>query len=276
MIPITTQPSILCGKVMHKRLFPKINQFLYGVYYVMLPIKNIHNMPSNFLFGINRLRLMSFYDKDHGAKQRAETGENPLWQWAMAMLKSHQLDTQIDEIMLVTMPRLWGYVFNPISFWLCLDDKHQVRAVLCQVNNTFGETHHYLCARDDKQPIDDKMVLSSKKLFHVSPYMPRDGRYEFRFSSQRINQQQHLHFNIDYYHENGKKQLRTTLGGKINPLSKGRLWRAFLSHPLQSFAVIFLIHWQALRLLIKKIKFFKKPQQCKKTLTVANEHHHLK
>ena len=81
----------------------------------------------------------------------------------------------------MTMPRMLGYVFNPVSFWFCRDRSGALRAVLCEVNNTFGESHCYLVHHDDLRPIEPDAWLDGRKAFHVSPFLPVEGGYRFRF-----------------------------------------------------------------------------------------------
>lgn len=235
-------PQIYTAKVMHKRLFPKVNQFIYRVYYVALPL------PATKLPG----RLLSFYNKDHGACDGSEVGA-----WARSILKTYGLDVLVENITLITMPRVLGYVFNPVSFFMCLDKDKQLRAVICEVHNTFGEQHSYLCARADYAPLSPDEWLEADKLFHVSPFLPRNGHYQFRFAWSDNN----LGIWIDYYDVESRKQLLTSLTGTFTPLNSVSLARVFWSHPLVTLKVIALIHWQALKLTSKCIRYIAKPLQ---------------
>jgi uncharacterized protein len=235
-------PQIYTAKVMHKRLFPKVNQFTYGVYYVALPLPAL-SLPS---------RLLSFYNKDHGARDGSDVGA-----WARNILAEYGLNDIISHITLITMPRVLGYVFNPVSFYMCLDNDKKLRAVIAQVHNTFGEQHSYLCARADHAPISPDEWLEADKLFHVSPFLPRNGHYKFRFA---IADEQ-LGIWIDYYDEESNKQLLTALTGKFTPLNAASMRRVFWSHPLVTLKVITLIHWQALKLTGKGIRYTIKPLQ---------------
>lgn len=250
------KPNILFAKTMHKRLFPKVNAFVYGVYYLALPLSQLQNLTIPY----NRPGLLSFYDKDHGARD----GSN-LESWASHILKQYGITQADGEIMLICMPRILGYVFNPVSFWLCYDRSENLRAVLCEVNNTFGETHTYLCAHPDQRPIKTKDTLRGEKLFHVSPFMQREGHYEFRFD---IDQQR---FNawIDFYNQEGKKQLITSLNGDFTTLSKKSLRKAFWGYPLVTLKTIALIHWQAFKLVLKGISYVPKPAQKKEKLSAT-------
>lgn len=235
-------PQVYFAKVMHKRLFPKVNQFTYRVYYVALPLPAVP-LPS---------RLLSFHNKDHGARDGSDVG-----QWAKSLLKPYGLDRLVENTMLITMPRVLGYVFNPVSFFMCLDKDRQLRAVICEVHNTFGEQHCYLCARADHAPISPDEWLEADKLFHVSPFLPRNGHYKFRFALAKTQ----LGIWIDYFDAESNKQLITSLTGRFAPLDCASLTRVFWSHPLVTLKTILLIHWQAIKLFSKGIRYIVKPLQ---------------
>ena len=235
-------PQIYTAKVMHKRLFPKVNQFNYAVYYLALPLPT-KSIPS---------RLLSFHNKDHGTRESEDVSE-----WAKTILNTYGFDEVIANITLITMPRVLGYVFNPVSFFMCLDNNNQLRAVICEVNNTFGEQHSYLCARPDHAPILHDEWLDAEKVFHVSPFLPRNGLYKFRFSLAKES----LGIWIDYYDAQQNKQLLTSLTGSFTPLDAKALRHVFWLHPLVTLKVIILIHWQAIKLMSKGIRYISKPSQ---------------
>lgn len=243
-------PQIYTAKVMHKRLFPKVNKFTYGVYYLALPLPATP-LPS---------RLLSYRDKDHGPRDGSDVGA-----WAKSVLKIYGLDALVEHMMLITMPRVLGYVFNPVSFFLCLDKEKQLRAVICEVHNTFGEQHSYLCARADHAPIAPDEWLEADKLFHVSPFLPREGHYTFRFALTAGQ----LGIWIDYYDAQQNKQLITLLTGTFSPLDARSLRRAFWTHPLVTLKAISLIHWQAVKLFGKGIRYIVKPLQLNEKLTAT-------
>ena len=245
--------QILFGQVMHKRLFPAVNQFLYRMYYLALPLSQLSNLSIPY----NRSGLMSFHDSDHG-----RCDGSALEPWAREILHQYQIDKADGEIVLICLPRVLGYVFNPVSFWLCLDNNGGLRAVLCEVNNTFGERHTYLCAHNDQSVIEFDDVLHGEKVFHVSPFLIREGDYQFRF---RYNGQQFT-AHIDYYNNN-EKQLVTSLHGTLEILDSTSRRRAFWSYPLVTIKTIALIHWQALKLVMKKISYIPRPKQQEKRLS---------
>jgi uncharacterized protein len=226
------------------------------VYYLALPLPATVS-PCPWL-GINKPGLLAFYDKDHGLRDGSET-EN----WARGILRQYGLNDVTKHILLITMPRVLGYVFNPVSFYFCLDDHRQPRAVLCEVHNTFGEQHSYLCASADRGVIGHDEWLEAEKLFHVSPFLPRVGHYKFRFAFSSDN----LGIWIDYYNAEENKQLVTSLTGKLTPLNASSLRSAFWSHPLVTIKTILLIHWQAVRLVAKGIRYVPKPTQLPEKLS---------
>lgn len=242
------EPKIYTAKVMHRRIFPKENTFEYGVYYFAIPL------PAPRLPG----RLARFHAKDVGERN----GKDPI-HWVRNILVNYNLSSKIQNIVLVTMPRVLGYVFNPVSFYLCLDDINHLRAVLCEVHNTFGEQHSYLCANADHSPLTSNHCLEAEKVFHVSPFLEKNGTYKFRFDLTNEN----LSVWIDYYNVDGQKQLITSLVGNFSPLTIQNLRRAFWKHPLVTFKTIVLIHCQALRLFCKGVAYIAKPLQNLKKMT---------
>jgi hypothetical protein len=155
-----------------------------------------------------------------------------------------------------------GYVFNPVSFWFCHNQQHQLGAVLCEVNNTFGERHYYLLHNADLSPITEHQTLCSQKVFHVSPFYPVDGEYKFQFKLKE-NQR---YISIDYF-KNNTLNLKTAISGKAISLRDRHLLTTFLSMGFATVMVVYKIHWQALKLWIKGATFHKKPSPPKSEIT---------
>jgi len=240
--------ELLIGSVMHRRLRPVENRFVYGVYFLRIPLSRLASMRGPLL-SINRWNLLSFHFRDHGARD----GSHPL-EWIRALLAREGLAAADGEVWLHSFPRVLGYVFNPVSFWFCEDRAGRTRAIVAEVNNTFGERHSYLLAHADGRPIRDGETLETRKVFHVSPFCSVSGGYRFRFlarDDQRIAR-------IDYADEAGPL-LVTSLSGRGAPLGTGALLRAVLRHPVMTFGVVARIHWQALRLWAKRVPFHSKP-----------------
>ena len=243
-------PSIVHGEVMHRRLKPVGNEFTYRAFSLALPLSHLSELPS---LGIawNRRALVSFFDGDHG-----ERDGGPLEPWIRRLLAAEKVAAD-GEIVLYAFPRMLGYVFNPVSFWVCHDLDGNVGAVLCEVCNTFGEQHNYLLAHPDGRPLVSGETLCARKAFHVSPFCEVMGGYRFRF-----------HFapdrwlaRIDYDDDAGNGLLETAISGAAVPLSRvavrGLLWR----YRWFTLGVILRIHWQAIRLFLKRVPYVAKPQR---------------
>lgn len=249
------RPTICFGHVRHARLRPVRNAFRYGVYFIRLPLRAIgQDSFGTRLFSRNRFNLLSFYDSDHG------DGRQPLIDWIDGLLKAEGIDDADGEIWLQAFPRVLGYVFNPVSFWFCHRADGELRAILCEVRNTFGERHCYLL--DTGTSMQYGAELRAKKMFHVSPFCPIEGGYRFRFtrtvSDAGDGSLERLAATIDYEDASGRLLL-TRLSGTSFALSDPAAARAFFTFPLMTFGVIARIHWQALRLWIKRVPFFTKP-----------------
>ncbi len=243
-------PQLYTAQVMHKRLFPKQNAFRYSVYYLALPL------PAQPMAGW----LATFHAQDVGKRD----GSDPT-PWVRGILADYNFDKETHNIILVTMPRVLGYVFNPVSFYLCLDGSNALKAVLCEVHNTFGEQHSYLCANPDHTAITSDQWLEAEKVFHVSPFLERSGDYRFRFDLKS----ERLGIWIDYYDQHQQKQLITALVGTFTPLTPQTLRRAFWRHPLVAMKAATLIHWQALKLVLRGIRYVAKPAQRAERITAS-------
>ncbi len=249
-------PSIVFGHVMHKRMFPKVNSFSYRIYNAMIPLSQIDRLP----IALNSFALLSFYKRDHGACDGSD-----LEHWARGILRDYNITAANGEITLVCMPRVLGYVFNPVSFWLCRDKDGSLRAVLAEVHNTFGERHTYICAHGDHRPIARDDVLEGQKVFHVSPFLEREGHYTFRFESEGGK----FGAWVNYFDAGGRQKLVTALTGNCMPMDKPALKKAFWAYPLVTFKAVFLIHWQALKLVAKRIKYIPRPAQKRERISTT-------
>ena len=249
---------IIFAKVMHKRLVPKVNQFVYDVFYICFDIAKINNL-SKKIFSLNKFNLFSFYEKDYGPKDGSSI-EN----WAWNILKNQQIDKNINKIFLFTHPRVLGYVFNPASFFFCLDQEEKLQAVIVQVSNTFGENHCYLVFNKDSSPILQNQWLEADKEFHVSPFFKIEGCYKFRF----IFEQNKIAVWIDYF-TNEKTLLTSVICKKEVDFDYLNLILAFIKIPFMTFKIIILIHIQALKIVIKKIKYISKPEQKNSKITLT-------
>lgn len=252
--PQTRQPMLATGVVRHTRLRPARHAFSYPVLYLLLPLRAMaasaaaaDHAPTPML-QLNRRGVLSVHDSDHG-------DGGPMLRWIDALLHTHGIDDANGEVWLQTFPRVLGFVFNPVSFWFCERADGQVRAVVAEVNNTFGERHCYLLAHDDGRPLRNGEELRATKVFHVSPFCEVDGGYRFRFFHRPSERSL---MRIDY--DAPTPLLQTSVSGRHQPATQQALRWAWLRQPMFTLGVVARIHWQALKLWRKRVPFFSKPQ----------------
>lgn len=236
------------GEVRHTRLKPVRNAFVYGTYFLMLPMRSLQaNGPG--ALARNRRAFLSFFDKDHGDGRSIEQGG--ALAWLDALLHSEGIADATGEVWLHCYPRVLGFTFKPVSFWYCHRNDGSLRAVVVEVNNTFGERHCYLL----DAPIFGT-ELCATKVFHVSPFCAVEGNYRFRF--MLTSDHARTIARIDYDDATGPL-LQTSVSGKLQRLDAASVRHALLRYPAMTLAVVVRIHWQALKLFIKKVPFFGKP-----------------
>jgi DUF1365 family protein len=173
------KPELCTGTVMHARFAagqsPAAHRFVYPLFFLALPLSQLQDA-GNRWFGVERARPLSLRFRDHGARDGS-----PPEPWIRGLLAAEGITAADGEVVLQTFPRIFGFVFNPVSFWFCHDREGALRAVLAEVRNTFGDHHNYLVAHADQRPITAADTLTARKLFHVSPFFPVAGEYRFRF-----------------------------------------------------------------------------------------------
>ena len=238
--------SLFKASIYHKRLFPKSNKFRYSGFYIKFSIDSIQTLKS-LLFSVNSFNLFSFYEKDHGYKDGS-----PINKWARDILGKAGVTDFDGKIFLQTFPRVLGYVFNPVSFWYCYKQE-ELMAVICAVNNTFGESHSYVITNQNKKNV------TLPKEFHVSPFYDIKGNYEFDFQKNNF-------VKINYYFDK-KLQLTTSINGENIFWNDFNLFKIFVRHPFYTIFVILFIHYQAIKLFVKKNKYFTKPKKLTTNIT---------
>jgi len=238
------EPQLGVGQVRHARLRPSVNRFVYPTCFLLLPMRRLRERPHAAL-ARNRLALISFHDRDHG------DGRADSLAWLDALLRSEGVPDGGGEVWLQCYPRVLGYVFKPVSFWYCERPDGSLAAVVVEVNNTFGERHCYLLHGPQ---LAYGRELRAAKVFHVSPFCRVAGDYRFRFLRSRARSVARID-----HHDDAGVLLQTSLSGTLAPLTPARVRAAFFGMPLMTFGVIARIHWQALRLWVKRVPFFSKP-----------------
>jgi DUF1365 family protein len=248
-LPPGAAADLYVGEVMHRRSRPKAYEFVYRVFNIVLDIDRLAEPPARCrLFSHNRFNLYSFHDRDHGPRDGSA-----LRPWIEEQLTAAGLSPAAAQVRLLCMPRVLGYGFDPLSIWYCHDAAGDLRAILYQVKNTFGDQHGYLLPVDDDSagPSDHEF----DKIFHVSPLIAMDARYSIRTTSP----DESLAVLIRESDDDGEF-LVATLTGERRVMTDGALIRQFLRVPFMSLKVIVAIHWQAIRLMLRGVKYTNRPQ----------------
>ena len=249
---------IYTGNVIHKRFKPKKHYFKYKVFSLLIDLSEIKLLDQNLkIFSYNKFNIVSFYDKDHGARNGSSIKD-----WVISNLKKNNIDTENIQIKLLCYPRIFGYVFNPLSVFYIYDRSSNLISILYEVKNTFGEQHTYVF----KTEINHNLIQHTcKKKFHVSPFIEMDCTYFFRL----LKPGNKISVIIDQNDNNGKI-LYASQDGVRSDINNINLIKSYLKHPLMTFKIIFAIHYEAFKLWSKGIKFIKKTLKIKNNLTIEN------
>ncbi len=255
------QALVYKGELFHSRSRPRRHSFSQKMYYVSLNINDLKSAKNTF-FGVENFNLLSFYSKDHGRlTQKKNKKATDLHDWARSALQAAGIGWDPAEVWLTSFPRVLGYVFNPISFWHCYDKKQNLRAIICEVNNTFGETHSYVLAKPELDTIQDGEWFDANKVFHVSPFFDVKGRYDFRFQGHPLSQS---NFKVDilYYENSDDEKPIFNANFKLKPeaLTSATTFKLVFQYPLLTLFVMANIHYQAFKIWRKKAGFRKKPK----------------
>jgi DUF1365 family protein len=236
--------ALYIGTVMHARRDPTAHVFTYPVYMTLLALDELPRLDRELgLFGWNRPGVTSFRDRDHLDIR--------------GYLESEGIELEGDErIEVLTNLRVLGYVFNPVSFWWCRRPDGEVRAIVSEVTNTFGERLPYLLlpAEESSLPRDRRRTWETDKRLHVSPFMPMDQSYTWWFSEA----QSRIDVRMNVHHP-GDRDFVATLTTRRVELTAASLRAALVRYPLMPLKVTAGIHWQAARLALKRAPFYRKP-----------------
>ncbi len=254
---MTFRSALYVGSVIHRRLRPRAHRLRYRVFWMLLDLDEIDHLSSTLrLFSHNRLNAVSFHDVDHG-----DGSSMPLRDQINDHLRAAGIETNNGHVRLLCMPRLFGYVFNPLSVYFCYRADGSLAALLYEVHNTFGERHTYLIAVEPNAgPI---VVQQCQKVLHVSPFMDMDLQYAFRVAVPG----EHVSVAIDTTDQDGRV-LVAALSGKRVTATDAALLGVMATHPALTLKVIAAIHWHALRMLLKGFTLRPRPEPPSNSVTV--------
>lgn len=247
------------GAVVHRRLRPKRHRLRYNIFNILFDLDELETLDRELrFFSRNRFNLFSFYDRDHG------DGESPLRDYVEAILRRYGLDAGGGPIRLLCMPRVLGYVFNPLSVYFCYRPSGELAAILYEVSNTFGERHYYLVPASGST--DVAATQSAAKRFHVSPFLPLNLHYRFRIAppDRSIAVAVHVH------DQQGLLVAASFFAARAE-LTNGTLSTTFVLYPLLTLKVVAGIRWEALKLWLKGVKVWTKPEPPEERVTLGKE-----
>lgn len=228
------------GEVTHRRLRPREHRLRYRVFWLLLDLAELDAIDRRMrLLSRNRFNLLSFHDRDHG-----DGSGRPLRDQVTALLHREGVDIDGGAVRLLTMPRVLGYVFNPISLYYCHGPDGRLAAVIYEVTSTFGERHAYVLPTTD----GDVIRQGARKALHVSPFMGMDMRYAFRGHAPAEG----MDLTIDGSDSEGLL-IVAAMRGRRRALTDDAILKAALSTPFLTLKVVAAIHWEALKLWLKGV-----------------------
>jgi hypothetical protein len=234
--------ALYTGTLVHARRTPAENVFRYPISFFVLDLDELPELERRLrLFSLNRPNVVSLYDRDH-----FEDDGRPIREKAVAFCADNGVEG-VEKVLMLAQLRFLGYVFNPVSFYWCYRKDGGLACMIAELNNTFGERLPELLRGGGLRYEHDKHL-------HVSPFFGLDQRYRYAFSEPGDN----VYARIEVLEGEGRP-LQAVLAGKRRELTNRTLAGALLRYPAMPVQVIGLIHWQALKLWLKRVPFHHKP-----------------
>lgn len=240
------------GTVLHRRLRPKPHRLSYRVFWLLLDLDELDAISQSLrLFSRGRFNLLSFHDRDHGDGSRC-----PLRAQIEGELVGMGIKLDGGPIRVLTMPRVLGFVFNPISVFYCHRADGRLAALVYEVTSTFGERHAYVIPVEDGDADRGVIRQTAAKALYVSPFMDMAMSYAFR---GRLPDE-HLALVIDGSDAEGLL-IHASVRGRRAALTDGAILRSALAVPFLTVKVVAAIHWEALKLWARGIPLTRRPSR---------------
>ncbi|CAN7371978.1 DUF1365 family protein [Phenylobacterium sp. LjRoot164] len=251
--------ALYLGRVTHQRTRPVTHRFGYRVFWLLLDLADIDGANRRLrLFSRNRFNLLSFHDRDHG-----DGSDETLRRQITVWLDRAGIDIGDGPIRLLTMPRVLGYVFNPISFYFCHRPDGRLAAMVYEVTNTFGRRHSYVVPIRPEDQAAGLIRQKAAKDLYVSPFMGMDMNYEFRGRAP----QERLNLTVRGLAANGLL-ITAAMSARRRPLQDTELLSAVLFLPFMTLKVMAAIHWEALKLWFRGVPLTRQPPPAREPVTI--------
>jgi DUF1365 family protein len=243
------------GSVRHRRFEPAGHAFRYRLALLYLDLAETDSVFRGrwFWSAGTRRGLAHWRRADHYGDPRRDLGE-----CIRELVRERAGIAAEGPVRLLTHPRHFGYGFNPVSFYYCFDQAdRQLVAIVAEINNTpWGERHCYVLPQSANHGTPERLHFGFAKDFHVSPFMPMDVEYDWRFT--RPNDALAVH--MENWRD-GRKLFDATLTLRRQPITGTALAASLARHPLVTFKVTAAIYWQALRLWLRHTPLFTHPDK---------------
>jgi uncharacterized protein len=262
LLAVMSSSAIYECRVMHQRLVPLRHGFGYRVFYLWLDLDEVDCLEKRlWLLSRARFNLFSFYPADHLGGAVADLKQGVLEHLA----KSGVETCEIASVRMLAFPRVLGYIFNPVTFFYGFDAVGNAVAAVAQVTNTYHEQKLYTLPQAGA---DGRFRLITPKHFYVSPFSSLELHFDFQLAVPG----EKLWIAVDDQDDEGAKVLVSLLTGHRRPLSDWQLARCAVKYPLLTLKVIFMIHWHALRLWLRKLPVFPKAANANLQTEVLKPH----
>ena len=257
-----TQASALYrGEVMHRRLRPVQHRLHYRVFWLLIDLAELGDLDRRLrVFSRNRFNLLSFHDRDHGDGSGA-----PLRAQIEALLDRAEIEIGGGSVRLLTMPRVLGYVFNPISLYYCHHADGRLMAMIYEVTSTFGVRHAYVIPAPAEDQARGLVRQGAAKALYVSPFMGMEMDYEFRGHAPGPR----LDLTINGRDAEGL-MITAAMSGERRPMADRDLLAAAVAVPLLTLKVVIAIHWEALKLWLKGTPLTRQPAKAHEPVTIQH------
>jgi DUF1365 family protein len=248
------QSCLYKGSVRHRRRDPAAHEFRYRLCLLYLDLAELPDaLDGHWFWSARRPALARWHRRDHHGDQAI-----PLDEAIRTLVESRSGRRPEGPVRLLTSPRYFGFGFNPVSFYYCFEPGgSELAAIVAEINNTpWGEQHCYVLPAAANEGTATKLRFRFGKDFHVSPFLPMDMDYDWRFSLPAERMLVHLENWRD-----GHLAFDATMTLEREPLGSAPLARALLDYPFMTGKVVGSIYWQALRLWLKRAPFFTHPDK---------------